>query len=133
MSNLKAYQMYQQQSVYTLTPGELIVLLYDEAIMCMNKAIMRIKQKNICESHNSIVKAQNIFLYLIDNLDMRYPISKNLLSLYDFISNQLVKANVQKNYILLEEVLSIATELRNTWKEAEKINHINSSLGEKCV
>jgi flagellar secretion chaperone FliS len=121
MAPINPYLKYQEQLVYTLTPGELLILLYDEAVKNIKSAIIFIKDKKICEAHNALIKSQNIFLHLIDNLDMKYPISSNLVSLYDFIYTQLVKANLEKNYSLLEEILFIVIDLKNTWQKADLI------------
>jgi flagellar protein FliS len=85
----------------------------------ISKAIEAIENKDISTAHNSIVKTEDIFYYLIDSLDMRYPISKNLLALYDFINDRLVQANIKKDLTPLREAQKIASELRDTWKKAE--------------
>lgn len=133
MSTLNPYQKYQKQSVYTLTPGELIILLFDEAIKDIKKSILYVRAGKTCDSHNSIIKAQNIFLHLIDSLDMRYPISNQILPLYDFVYNMLIKANIEKSCDKLQDCLGLATDLKNTWQEAEKLSKINSRLQEKSI
>lgn len=113
------YQKYMQQSVSSLTAGEQINLLFDQACVNISKAIEAIEKKDIAAAHNSIIKTEDIFYYLIDSLDMRYPISKNLLALYDFINDRLIQANIKKDIKPLREAQRIATELRDTWKKAE--------------
>ncbi|HOJ49116.1 MAG TPA: flagellar export chaperone FliS [Bacillota bacterium] len=113
------YQKYMKQSVSALTAGEQINLLFDQACVNISKAIEAIEKKDIVGAHNSIMKTENIFNYLIDSLDMSYPISKNLLALYDFINDRLIQANIKKDIKPLREAQKIATELRDTWKKAE--------------
>ena len=113
------YQKYMQQSVNSLTAGEQINLLFDQACVNISKAIEAIENKDINGAHNSIVKTEDIFYYLIDSLDMSYPISKNLLALYDFVTDRLVQANIKKDVKPLREAQKIANELRDTWKKAE--------------
>jgi flagellar protein FliS len=129
MATANPYQQYQDQFVYSLSPGELIVILYEEAVKNLRKAIININNKKICDAHNCIIKVQNIFLHLMDNLDMKYPISKELLPLYDFIYNALIKANMSKDTALLEDVLGIVTDFKNTWKEAEEKTRANPLQG----
>lgn len=119
MSDFKAYEKYKAQSVATLTPGELIVRLYEEAAANIGKAIQHIEENNICEAHNSIIKVQDIFFYLEDSLDMNYPLSKDLFALYDYICNTLVEANLKKDAELLKGLLTMTQELKDTWKQAE--------------
>ena len=119
MSSFNAYEKYKAQSVNTLTPGELIIRLYEEAAANITKAIQRIEEKNIAEAHNSIIRAQDIFFYLAESLDMSYPLSKDLFSLYDYICNTLVDANLKKDAELLRGLLTMTQELKDAWKQAE--------------
>lgn len=119
MSYSNQYQQYKTQSINTLTPGELLILLYDHLILCINKAINNIKNKNIVEAHQNIMKAENIILYLIDILDMSFPISKDLLQIYDFLNKQLMSANVKKDEDILKDLLPLVSELKTTWQQAD--------------
>lgn len=125
MSMLSPSAQYQQQAVSTATPGELIVLLFSAAVKNINLGIAGIRNKQYAEAHNRIIKTQDIFNALIKNLDMRYPISRDLMDLYDFINQRLVQANLKKDCGILEELLPLVTDLRNTWQDAEKINRID--------
>lgn len=116
------YQKYQQQSVSSLTAGEQLVLLFEQACLNISKGINAIEKKDISGAHNAIVKAENIFNYLIDALDFTYPISSDLYSLYNFINDRLLQANIKKDAAILCEVQKIACELRDTWREAEHLS-----------
>jgi flagellar protein FliS len=111
-----------QYTITALTAGELIILLFEEASVNINKAIMHINNKDICGAHNCIVKAENIILYLNDSLDMSFPISEKLTSLYDYMYDQLVKANIKKDISILESILKMTHELKDTWEKAEISN-----------
>ncbi len=113
------YKKYREQSVSTYTPGELIVLLYEQAAFNINRAIASIHNSKISDAHNSIVKAQNIFLYLMDSLDMAYPISQDLLSYYEYLCSMLVKANLEKSAEILTQILHSTLELKSTWQKVE--------------
>ncbi|MGI5891307.1 MAG: flagellar export chaperone FliS [Bacillota bacterium] len=128
MSYANAYAKYKDLSVKTLTPGELIVLLYDEMALQINRAILNIKKNKLEDVHHNLIKAQNIVLYLVDILDINYPISDNLLRLYEFIYFQMVKANGEKNVVFLEDVLHITNQLKDTWRQAESIHRQKMSL-----
>jgi flagellar protein FliS len=119
MNASNQYKQYQSQAINTLTPGELLIILYDQLILCINKAVLNIKNKKINDTHNNIIKAQNIILYLIDILDMSFPISKELLQLYEYIYKQLISANVAKDEKILKEILPLISELKNTWQQAD--------------
>jgi len=116
------YQKYQQQSVSSLTSGEQIVLLFEQACLNIAKGIDFIEKNDISNAHNSIVKAENIYNYFIDSLDFSYAISSDLHSLYNYIIDRLVQANIKKDASILCEVQKTSCELRDTWREAEYLS-----------
>jgi len=116
------YLKYKQQSVNSLTANEQLILLFEQASVNISKAISFTQKKDIVGAHESIIKTENIFYYLIDSLDMSFPISSNLLSLYNFIIDRLVQANIRKDSDILTEVQSLTHQLRDTWKEADLIS-----------
>jgi len=127
------YQKYREQVVYTMTPGQLIILLYDEAIKHIKKALIYIDEKKIAQAHNHIIRAEDVVNTLIDNLNMKYSISEELFALYDYMYRELVQANVKKDSETLKEVLNMLTELKDTWEKAEKAVHIGSSCERKSI
>lgn len=101
----------------TATPEELTLMLYNGAIKFVNIAKLSIEDKNIKKAHEALIRAQDIITELNATLNMDYEISKNLRSLYEFMLDQLVDANIKKEIEPLDEVLELLTELRDTWKE----------------
>lgn len=116
---------YQNQAVNTATPGELIVLLFGGAVKNIHLAMKAIRDNNISDANNRIIKAENIFYALMESLDARYPIAQELQDLYSFINSRLLQANIKKDGTILEEILPLVVDLRNTWQEAEKINRMD--------
>lgn len=121
------YAKYQQQSVTTATPQELTLMLYNGCIKFINLAQVAMEEKNIEQKNLNIQKAENIIEELNITLDMKYEISQNLRSLYDFIYRQLVEANISNDKELLERLKGLVTDMRDTWKEAMLI--ANKSKG----
>lgn len=62
-------------------------------------------------------------MYLIDILDIKYPISNNLLQIYEYIYLQLIYANTYKKEDTLSKILAIVTEMKATWQQAQKEIH----------
>lgn len=118
--NAQVYDQYKRSSVETVSPGKLLLMLYDGALKNINNATLAIKDNNINQAHNDIVKTQDIVVELMSTLDMSYDISKSLFSLYDYIMNRLIEANINKDAVILEEVGAFVGELRDTWQEAVK-------------
>ncbi|MEA4921224.1 MAG: flagellar export chaperone FliS [Clostridiaceae bacterium] len=113
------YNKYMEQSVNSLTPGEQITLLFRHAAANIAKAIKCIEEGKICDAHNAIVKAQNIYAYLSDSLDMHYEISGSLFTLYEYIQDLLVEANLKKDASALQHALLMTREFCETWEKAE--------------
>jgi flagellar protein FliS len=80
-----------------------------------------IDDKELEKAHASIVRAEDILLEFQATLDMKYELSQGLMLLYDYMHRQLVDANAKKDKLLLEEVLTLAKDLRNTWEQAMKL------------
>ena len=115
-----ALNQYKQSTVFTATPEELTLMLYDGGIKFMNIAKYNIENDDIEKAHESLNRAQDIIVELKSTLNMDYEISNNLEKLYDFIMGKLTDANISKEVGPIEEALGILTELRDTWKEAIK-------------
>lgn len=115
------YEQYRQNQIFTTPPEELVTMLYDGVIRFIKQAKVGIEAKNTEKTHNNIVKAEKIFTELMSNLDMNVEISHNLYSLYDYMYYRLTEANLQKDSAILDEVLELTLDLRNTWEQAIKI------------
>ncbi|AOT70016.1 flagellar export chaperone FliS [Geosporobacter ferrireducens] len=113
-----AYNQYKQNNVMMAPPQELTLMLYNGAIKFANQAMLAIDEKNISKAHQLILRTSDIITELNITLDMQYEISKNLRSLYVFILERLIDANVKKDKQYIAEALEIITQLRDTWKEA---------------
>lgn len=112
------YKQYQQNSINTATPEELTLMLYNGSIKFIKLAKISMKDNDIQETNNNLVKSQNIIDELNGTLNMDYELSEGLRSLYVYIKEQLVEANIRKNPKALDEILPIIEEMRDTWKEA---------------
>lgn len=128
---MNPYEKYQQQMVTTMTQGEMLLKLYDEALKQIEIARAAIKDGKIPEMDKAITKTEQIIRYLRKTLDFRYPISGNLAKLYDFFNTQLVMANVKKDTKPLDDIQPLIAELRDTFSQCAKIDRANrtSSAG----
>lgn len=118
---LNPYKKYQQQSVQTMTQGELLNLLYETCSKRLNAGVMYIEEKKYDLANENLQKAQKILNYLNNTLDREYEISSNLSSLYDYFIRQIIDGNVHKNAEVIKEVIPMIDDLGKTFKEAEKI------------
>lgn len=111
---------YQAQAAQTAGPAQLVLMLYDRALV----GLMRARQATGADG-NEIVnhelgRAQEILIELRVTLDHEQggEIARNLDLLYDFCVDRLIQANITKNLDVLDEVQPVIQELRDTWDEA---------------
>lgn len=119
--NNNAYQQYQNNSVYTASPQELTLMLYNGLVKFLKIAHQGIEEKNIEKANNNILRAQDIITEFMSTLDMQYEVSNGLMAIYDYMTRRLVEANLEKNNSIVEEVIGYAEELRDTWAQAMKL------------
>lgn len=112
------YAKYKEQSVSTATPEELTLMLYNGCIKFMNLAEIYIDEQNYEEVNTNLQKAQDIITELNVTLNMDIPVSHNLRSLYEYIYERLIDANIGKEKESLSEAKTLVSDLRDTWKEA---------------
>lgn len=116
------YEQYKEQSINTMTSGELLVLLYDEVIKRLNRAKIFKENDNNEGFDADVVRAREIIMYFEQTLDHKYPISQNLYRLYDFMLYELSRSQASRNIEPIDEILPMVTELRDTWKEADRLS-----------
>jgi flagellar protein FliS len=116
------YQSYQQNSVNTASPGELTLMLYNGCLKFIHQAKKAIEEKNIEMKNTNIQKAQSIIQELMVTLNMDIEVSKNMMSLYDFMNRRLMEANIKNDASILDEVEGLVTDFRDTWKEVIQVN-----------
>ncbi|UKS64796.1 flagellar export chaperone FliS [Rossellomorea marisflavi] len=124
------YAAYQNNSVNTAAPGELTLMLYNGCLKFLHIAKQAINEKNIELKNTNIQKAQAIIHELLVTLDTNVEVSKNLLSLYEYINHRLTEANIKNDLSILEEVEGYVTDFRNTWKQVIQMNRQKQYAGQ---
>lgn len=116
------YQAYQQNSVSTASPGELTLMLYNGALKFMRMAKKGIDEKNLELKNTNLIKAQKIVQELMVTLNPDLEVSKSMLSMYDYMNRRLIEANIKNDLTIIEEVETLMTEFRDTWKQVIQTN-----------
>lgn len=114
------YAKYQQQSVMTMTQGDMIGLLYDEVEKRLNKGLFCMESGDYEGCNTHFKKAQAIITHLSATLDHRYEVSAGLNSLYEFFNHQIFEANVKKVPEPVKEILPMVAELREVFAQADR-------------
>ena len=118
----KPYQKYQRSMVETVTPPQLVLMLYNGAIRFLKQAQAGLEQRQLESCHHHILKTQDILTELMSTLDLNQgQIAENLYQLYDYMYSRLIEANIRKDSQPLQEVEQLLSELRDTWTEAIKL------------
>ena len=120
LKGYQGYQGYKEQGISDMTPGELLLLLYDELIKRLLRAGLALDKKDYSLFEASIDRSLDIIRYLDDTLDMQYPISRNLNRLYDYFGYELNRVKAGRNRTELDRVKTMAGELRESFREAHK-------------
>lgn len=107
-----------ETGVTAASPHKLIVMLFDGALLSVASALQLMKAGDIPAKGLAISKAISIIdSGLRASLDKKVggEIALNLDSLYEYMSNQLLLANIKNNPDILEEVQKLLHELRDAW------------------
>ena len=121
MQSANIFQQYKSQSLETLTKGEIVVKLFEEASKQVSTAIFLTNRGESVKAYNCVVKAQKVISALDKSLDRKYAISIELDQLYLFIHSKLSEAIVSRDTALMKELLGIIDELKITFRQAEKL------------
>lgn len=117
-----SYQkQYKEQSVMTMTQGEMLLKLYEEVIKQLKAAVIFIDDKpDIVKRNNALQKTQKIINHLRMTLNFDYEISNNLNALYEFFNKCIVEANIKNSSKPLKDIIPLIEDLNGAYSEAEK-------------
>ena len=113
-------QHYKEQSISTMTSGELLLLLYDELVKNLMRCDLALDKNEFELLEASVDKSLDIIRYLDDTLDRQYEISRELHALYDYFDYQLARVKIGRNKAVLDDVRRRVIELRESFRQAEK-------------
>lgn len=114
------HNKYQQSSVQTASPAQLVLMLYDGAIRFTKQGIDGIETKDYMRANAGFIRAQQIVNELVASLDHNYPVASNLIEIYDYLLRKLMEANMRKNKHIAQEVVGFLSDLREAWAQASK-------------
>jgi len=123
----QAAQKYARLEVETgvaaASPQRLIVMLYDGAVRCLLGAKAALAAGDDGARGARISKAISIIdegLRPAVDPAAGGEIAQNLLSLYEYIVNRLLLANLKSDEASLDEAIALLTELKGAWEMLER-------------
>ena len=116
----RGYQQYKQQSVGSMTPGELLLLLYDELVKLATMASIALDKGQFDAFEAAVDRCTDIVNYLDETLDRQYPISQDLSRMYEYFTYQLGRIKIGRNKKELEQLRPLLTDMRDAFHIAEK-------------
>ena len=106
---------YQSDSVMTASPMDLVVMLYDALIKQIKLSDIFLENREYEKVNQRLSRAEDIVSELLCSLDLSYPISEELMKLYDFMLQELIQINLQKDRSRIPPLLEIGESLREAW------------------
>ena len=123
---------YRETRIKTASQGQLIIMLYDEAVRQLDQALDLLglndsgkkDPSRIEKIGKAVVKTQDIVSELMVSLDFEQggEIAKNLFSLYTWFNRELMEANIGQSAQRISTVRNLIDDLRNTWQEVVVTN-----------
>lgn len=129
MQYANAYQESKRYAIESLSKEEVVIKLFEEAEKQVKMGIILIEKDSYAKAYNCIAKAQKVISSLNLSLDMQYPISVELNEMYSFIFAKLGEANASRDIQLMQSLLGLIVDLKDSFKEAEKISNPAKSRG----
>lgn len=120
--NMNGYQQYKEQSVNTMTPGEMLNLLFDELLKRLTRADLALEKKDYESFEQSIQRSIDIVTYLKNTLNFNYEISGELKRHYDFFLLEFSRIKAGRNRQVIAEVRPLIVDLRDAFKEAQRLS-----------
>lgn len=110
---------YAREAVTTASPVRLVTMLYDRLVRDLDDAELAISLANAQAAHAQLRHAQDIVQELSGSLDVsQWDGGPGLQSLYTWLLERLVAANVSKDAAIVVECREVVEPLRDAWHEA---------------
>jgi flagellar protein FliS len=115
--NPQGAQNYLRTKVFTATPEQLQLMLYDGALRFGEQARAALEQKNYEQSYNMISRVQKIITEMHSSLKPTVApgLCQKMSALYNYIYRKLVEANLDHTIAALDEAMGILRYQRETW------------------
>ena len=110
---------YTRTAIQSRSPLELVVMLYDGADKYLSQARQAIERRDAVAKREAISRALAVVSELQNNLnlDAGGEIAASLDSLYSFVNEKLVDANLKDDATAVDQAIRVITPLRDAWTQ----------------
>ena len=110
---------YNRDVILTASPARLLTMLYDRLLLDLGRAEAAQLASNWAVSTENLLHAQDIVAELSSSLDVdAWDGADGLLAVYNYVSNALISANVDRDVERTRESVALLEPLRTAWHEA---------------
>lgn len=100
--------------------GELLVVVYDIILEDMNEAVESFESGEMYSFVQSLRHGQKFLLELMDTLDVKYDISKNLMSLYIYVNREIINSMIRRDVTGVHNAIMVMEKLRDSYSKLAK-------------
>jgi flagellar secretion chaperone FliS len=110
---------YNQVAVKTADQKELILICYDEAIRSLRQGKECYLKNEFEEKARLFIRAQDFITELMVSLNLEAggQIACNLKSIYQYVIDSIIRADLKKNFKLIDRLIAMLSELRSAWAD----------------
>lgn len=115
----RAIAQYTRTEVQCGTPLELVVKLYDTAIISIIKARDGLTRGDLQAKRDGMSRSMAVVAELQNSLDLERggPVAAQLDALYSYVTGRLIDANVELDPLALDEAHRLLSTLRDGWQQ----------------
>ena len=124
-------RLYRESAVRGASPVGLIVILYDEVLLCIRRAQRALEMNNIESRALELSHAIRIIGHLQSVLDFQAggEVARNISRFYDIARAKALEANLQSSPVILQWLSTEFSEHLLAWKQVDRaVSHSEGDL-----
>ena len=113
---------YRQSAVQGSTPLGRVVMLYDGAIIFLNRALAAMEAGDVEKKTNHLKGALAIIAQLEGSLNFQEggEVAQTLKTFYSYARTQALKASLENSQEMLRPLIEQLSTVRDAWREGER-------------
>lgn len=108
-----------QNKIVNAGKGDLLMITYDMLFVSLEEAAEAIENNEEAVFNQSMVRSHRLLRELSDNLDFKYEISRDLMSIYIYINKELIEASLHLDKEPIERSLAVLRLLYDGFDQVE--------------